>query len=118
MTRRDLIKRVCGGVIGLCAVTHIPIEWVPTPIKTEGALIYLVKAWQQWVKGNPFRPFTLYSGSELFHQFESELQLHQRFTSHESGELGEPTLLFKSGLYRIDETMKGWDVRFEYDQTH
>jgi hypothetical protein len=38
MNRRSFFTRLCKGVVGVAVATHIPLEWLPAPVRHRGCL--------------------------------------------------------------------------------
>jgi hypothetical protein len=112
LSRRRFFGIVSTAVVATALSTHIPLEWVPQPIRYQGALGYLLRAYAEHTKGLKFSEFPqwAYVGNDLWDAFATEIQASQRFTRASDEAAGWRSLMFK-GVSLLRHS-PGWYVRF------
>lgn len=109
MNRRSFLQKAAAGLFGLAVAAHLPMNYLPESVKVHGALAYLNKIFNNFVKEQGRLPVAITVSPELFTVFESELQVNQRFTFKDLEAKGRPNLAFKMCAVTYHEGFKGYD---------
>ncbi len=118
MNRRTFLSRVCGGVVGAAVVAAVPLNWIPAPIKRQGAIDFLLKHYRDATDGTHFRqpPTDAVVACDLFDAYESELIAFVRVVPRDYfAAVPNHTLMFK-GVKLHRSSARGWFIAWMHKE--